>query len=99
MRIYVERIGYNGNIILVEKTQKNYICEDDIHHQIGRWMQDRTDAGQIRCRTGQMQDRSDSGQVRCRTGQMQDRSYAAAGWKQDRSDEVQIRYRTRRIQG
>ena len=78
MRIYFERIGYNGNIILVEKTQKNYICEDDIHHQIGRWMQDRTDAGQIRCRTVQMQDRS----------------YAAAGWMQDRSDEEQIRYRT-----
>ena len=94
MRIYFERIGYNSNIILVEKTQKNYICEDDIHHQIGRWMQDQTDAGPDGCRTDQMQDRSNAGQVRCRTGQMQDRSYAAAGWMQNRSDEEQIRYRT-----
>ena len=76
MRIHFERIGYNGSIIMVEKTQKNYICEEDIHLQICRTgcIQDRTDAGQIRCRTGQMQDRSDAGQDGCRTGQMQDMS-------------------------
>ena len=31
-------------------------------------MQDRSDAGQEGCRTGQMQDRRDAGPVRCRTG-------------------------------
>ena len=38
-------------------------------------MQDRTDAGHDRCRTGQIQDRSD-GQDRCRTDQIQDRMNA-----------------------
>ena len=41
-------------------------------------MQDRSDAGQVRCMTGQMQegqmqDRSDAGQVGCRTGQLLER--------------------------
>ena len=31
-------------------------------------MKDRSDAGQVGCRTGLMRDRSDAGQVGCRTG-------------------------------
>ena len=106
MKMHFERIGYNGSIILVEK--KNYICEDDIHLQICRTggIQDRTDAGQIICRTewmagqvryrtGWMYDRSDAGQVRCRTGQMQDRSDAG----QDGCTTGQIQDRTYAGQG
>ena len=37
-------------------------------------MQDRTDAGQDECKTGQMQERTDAGQDECKTGQKQDRT-------------------------
>ena len=39
-------------------------------------MQDRSDAVQGGCMTGQKQDMSDVGQVRCRTGRMQVRTVA-----------------------
>ena len=77
-----------GSIILVEKIQNNYICEDDIYLQICRtfWIQDRT---------GRIQDRMDAGQDGCRTGWMHDRTDVETG---QRSDAGQIRYKTGRME-
>ena len=47
----------------------------------------RWDAGQERCRTGEMKDRGDEGQLGCRICQMQDRSDAG------QVDEGQVKYR------
>ena len=54
MRIYFERISYNGNIILVEKTQKIISVKTTFI------IKSQMDAGQDGCRTDQMQDRSDA---------------------------------------
>ena len=49
-------------------------------------MQDRTDAGQARCGTGQMYDRTDKRQDGCRTGQLKGQVRSRTGWRQDRTD-------------
>ena len=78
MRIYLERIGYNGSIILVEKdSDKLYLPSSNL--QAGCRIdpiQDRSVAGKDACRTGRMQERTHAEQERCRTGWMQDRTDA-----------------------
>ena len=91
-RINLERNGYNGSIIPVEKLYM-WRRHSSLNLQYdgcrSGWMQDRSDAGQDSCwtvnsmnaeqggcRTGRMQYRTDAGQIICRTGRMQDRSDA-----------------------
>ena len=53
-------------------------------------MRDMRDAGQEKCRAGEMQDRRDAGQERCRTGGMQDRR--DAGQERCRTGEMHLQY-------
>ena len=82
MRIHFENICYNDRKILVEKDSEKFVSlkttfilksvvQDGCRTG---WIQDRSDAGQIRYRTGRMQDRTDAGQDGCRTGRMKDRT-------------------------
>ena len=50
-------------------------------------MRDSSDAGQFRCRTGQMQDRADTGQDGCRTTvQLKGQDRCRTGWRKDMTD-------------